>query len=59
MDYKDRSKTEAVWEKFCEENYMPKMVFVPAHTLWKGHSYEVRPGGTTADGEAEMDQRQF
>ena len=24
MDYKDRSKREAVWDKFCEEKYMDK-----------------------------------
>ena len=24
MDCKDRSKREAVWDKFCEENYMDK-----------------------------------
>ena len=24
MDYKDRSKREAVWAKFCEENYLDK-----------------------------------
>ena len=26
MDYKDRSKREAVWDKFCEENNMDKDV---------------------------------
>ena len=24
MDYRDRSKREAVWDKFCEENNMSK-----------------------------------
>ena len=24
MDYKDRSKREAVWDKFCEENNLNK-----------------------------------
>ena len=31
----------------------------PAHTLRESHTHEVRPGGTSADREAEMDQRQF
>ena len=49
MDYKDRSKKEAVWDKFCEEDNteqrcLPKMVSEPVHTLWKGHSHEVGPG---------------
>ena len=62
MDYKDRSKREAVCDKFCEENNMDKdacqkIVLEPVYTLWKGHSPEVGPGGTTADREAEMDQR--
>ena len=63
MDYKDRSKREAVWDKFCEENYIDKNAcqkwFQSQHTLWKDHSQEVIPGGTTADREAEMEQRQF
>ena len=36
-----------------------KVVPEIAHTLPKGHSHEVGPGGTTADRVAEMDQRQF
>ena len=65
MDYKERSKREAVWDKFCEENNLDKDACQKwfqsqhAHTLRKGHSHEVGPGRTTADREAEMDQRQF
>ena len=51
MDYKDRSKREAVWDKFCEENNLNKDR--------ETHTCEVQPGGTSVDIEAEMDQRQF
>ena len=38
MDYKDRSNREAVWDKFCEENYMDKdacqRCFQSQHTLF-------------------------
>ena len=39
MDYKDRSKREAVWDKFCEENYKDKdpcqRWFSSQHTLFR------------------------
>ena len=35
------------------------MVSEPVDTLQESHTHEVRPGGTSADREAEMDQRQF
>ena len=64
MDYKGRSKRVAVWVKFCTENNMDKGAcqrwFQSQHTLFgKVTHIEVGPGGTTADREAEMEQRQF
>ena len=59
IDYKERSKREAVWAKFCEENNLDKVVPERVHTLRESHTHEVRPGGTSADREAVMDQRQF
>ena len=62
MDYKERSKREAVWAKFCEENNLDKDAcqkwFQSQHTLFgESHTHKVRPGGTSADREAEMEQR--
>ena len=58
-DNKDMSKREAVWPKFCEENNLDKDACQKwFQSLRESHSHEVRPGGTTADREAEMDQRQ-
>ena len=46
MDYKDRSKREAVWDKFCENNLdkdaSQRWFQSTVHTLRKGHSHEVR-----------------
>ena len=43
MDHKGRSKREAVWNKFCDENKLDKDARASRH-LRKGHSHEVGPG---------------
>ena len=63
MDYKDRSKREAVWAKFCENNlnkYACQKWFQNQCTLFgKVTHMKSGQGETTADREAEMDQTQF
>ena len=64
MEYKDRFKREAVWDKFCEENNLNidacQKWFQSQCTLFgKVTNMKSSEGGTTADREAEMDQRQF
>ena len=62
MDHKDRSKREAVWAKFCENNLDKDACqkrFQSQRTLFGKLTHEVLPGGTSADREAEKDQRQF
>ena len=64
MAYKDRSKKETVWAKFCEENNLDIDVcqkwFQSQHTLFgKVTHMKSHTGGTSADRVAEIDQRQF
>ena len=64
MDYKDRSEREAVWEKFSIENNMDKHAcqrwFQSQSTLFEKVAHmKSDQGKTTADREAEIDQRQF
>ena len=64
MDYKDRSEREDVWDKFSIENNMDKDVcqrwFQSQSTLFEKVTHmKSNQGKTTADREAEMDQRQF
>ena len=54
MDYKDRSKRETVWAKFCEENNLDKDAcqkwFQSQHTLFrKVTNMKSGQGGTSAD----------
>ena len=54
MDYKDRSKREAVWDKFCEENYMPaKDGFRASHTLFRKVTHM-----KSGQGEPQLTERQ-
>ena len=57
MDYKDRSKSEAVWDKFCEENNMDKDAcqrwFQSQHTFF-GKVTHMKSG----QGEPQLTERQ-
>ena len=64
MDYKDRSKGEAVWDKFCEENNLNKDAcqrwYQSQRTLFgKVTHMKSSQGGTTADREAECTRDNF
>ena len=62
-NYKDRSKREAVWDKFCDEHNLDKDAcqkwFLSQRTLFEVTHMKSVLGGTSADRAAEMDQRQF
>ena len=57
MDYKDRSKREAVWDMFCEENNLDKDAcqrwFQSQHTLF-GKVTHMKLG----QGEPQLTERQ-